>query len=258
MSALEILANGEIEIEGLIHDSSNGALKVTITLNDETLEAILKPDVSIRPLWDFPDRDLNKREYSTYLFDQALNLNNVPSTVIRNVEGIGNALIQEWKKEIENDLVIVKSPDEIPKGYLKVLQGYDELNKLITLAHKDSDQLRRMCLFDLIINNADRKGGHLLNDQNHNFWAIDHGVTWHKDSKIRTVLWGWINKDFNDQDLELLKFAEKILKDWETEEFPFLEPIEIKSGLNRIQDLLTLKRFPQPGEEWPAVPWPIF
>ena len=164
MSKLDLLLSGEIEIEGLIPDSSNGALKVTIRGSNQSMEAIMKPEVSIRPLWDFPDLDLNNREYATYLLDRGLDLNYVPETVMRNVKGIGNSLIQEWVKESDNDLIIVKSPDDIPNDYLKVLQGYDELNKLITLAHKDDRALRDLCLFDLIINNADRKGGHLIND----------------------------------------------------------------------------------------------
>ena len=151
MSKLDLLLSGEIEIQGLIQDSTNGALKVTITDSKQSMDAIMKPEVSIRPLWDFPDLDLNNREYATYLLDRGLDLNYVPDTVMRDVEGIGNSLIQEWVKESDNDLIIVKSPEDIPKEYLKVLQGYDELNKLITLAHKDVRDLRNLCLFDLII-----------------------------------------------------------------------------------------------------------
>jgi len=228
MDKLDLLLTGKIEIEGLIPDSSNGALKVLVSNANESMNAIIKPEVSIRPLWDFPDMDLNNREYATYLLDRALNLNYVPETVMRNVEGIGKSLIQEWVKESDNDLIIVKSPEDIPNDYLKVLQGYDELNKLITLAHKDVRELRNLCLFDLVINNADRKGGHLLVDSDNKMWAIDHGVSWHFESKIRTVLWGWIDESFNDEDLAL------------------------------VEELLKENNFPQPGDQWPAVPWPIF
>ena len=125
MQSLEVLQHGIVDIEGLIPDSSNGAIKVSFTKENNTVEAIIKPTVSIRPLWDFPNRDLNNREYATFLFDQELGLNIVPPTVLRDLEGIGQLLAQEWIEEIDNDLVIVKSPDEIPKEYLKVLQGYD-------------------------------------------------------------------------------------------------------------------------------------
>lgn len=212
MDKLDLLLSGEIEIEGLIHDSSNGALKVLVSNSKQNTHAIIKPEVSIRPLWDFPDMDLNNREYATYLLDRALELNYVPETVMRYVQGIGNSLIQEWVKESDNDLIIVKSPEDIPKDYLKVLQGYDELNKLITLAHKDDRDLRNLCLFDLVINNADRKGGHLLMDTDNKLWAIDHGVSWHQESKIRTVLWGWIGKTFNDEDITLLEKTKKYYK----------------------------------------------
>jgi uncharacterized repeat protein (TIGR03843 family) len=258
MDKLDLLLTGEIEIEGLIHDSSNGALKVLVSNSNESMNAIIKPEVSIRPLWDFPDMDLNNREYATYLLDRALNLNYVPETVMRNVEGIGKSLVQEWVKESDNDLIIVKSPEDIPKDYLKVLQGYDELNKLITLAHKDVRELRNLCLFDLVINNADRKGGHLLVDSNNKMWAIDHGVSWHFDSKIRTVLWGWIDESFNDEDLALLNRAKDALQRWAEEEFIYLSSDEIGQAIERVEKLLKENAFPQPGDQWPAVPWPIF
>jgi len=258
MEIQSLLSTGEIEIEGLIPDSTNGALKLLITNGDEQIAAIAKPDVSIRPLWDFPNMDLNKREYATFLFDRKLELGFVPETVIRDISGIGNALVQHWIRETENDLIIVQSPDNIPKSYLRVLQGYDELNKLITLAHKDDQDLRKLCLIDLIINNADRKGNHLITDGNNKMWAIDHGVSWHEEPKIRTVLWGWINQEFNDGDLDLLSLAKSTLEDWLANDFQYLENSEIECALERLDELVKNKRFPAPGSEWPAVPWPIF
>ena len=258
MDNLDLLLNGEIEIEGLIPDSSNGALKVLVSNSKQSVEAIIKPEVSIRPLWDFPDLDLNNREYATYLLDRELNLNYVPDTVMRNVEGIGKSLIQEWVTESDNDLIIVKSPEDIPEEYLKVLQGYDELNKLITLAHKNNRDLRNLCLFDLVINNADRKGGHLLIDSANKMWAIDHGVSWHFESKIRTVLWGWIDETFNEQDIALLNNAKKVIQTWKNEEFIYLSEEEIEQAIKRVDGLLKENAFPQPGDQWPAVPWPIF
>jgi len=258
MDNLDLLLNGEIEIEGLIPDSSNGALKVLVSNSKQSVEAIIKPEVSIRPLWDFPDLDLNNREYATYLLDRELNLNYVPDTVMRNVEGIGKSLIQEWVTESDNDLIIVKSPEDIPEEYLKVLQGYDELNKLITLAHKNNRDLRNLCLFDLVINNADRKGGHLLMDSANKMWAIDHGVSWHFESKIRTVLWGWIDETFNEQDIALLNNAKKVIQTWKEEEFIYLSKEEIEQAIKRVEGLLKENAFPQPGDQWPAVPWPIF
>lgn len=258
MEIKSLLSTGEIEIEGLIPDSTNGALKLLITKGDEQIAAIAKPDVSIRPLWDFPNMDLNKREYATFLFDRKLELGFVPETVIRDIAGFGNALVQHWIRETENDLIIVQSPDNIPKSYLRVLQGYDELNKLITLAHKDDQDLRKLCLIDLIINNADRKGNHLITDGNNKMWAIDHGVSWHEEPKIRTVLWGWINQEFNDSDFDLLSLAKSILEDWLANDFQYLEKSEIECALERLDELVKNKRFPAPGSEWPAVPWPIF
>lgn len=255
---LNVLAKGDIDIEGLIPDSSNGALKVKIEYQGLEVEAIVKPEVSIRPLWDFPQRDLNDREYAAYLFDQELEMNLIPPTVMREVDGIGKLLVQKWILETENNVVIVRSPEDIPDGYLKVLQGYDELNKLITLAHIDSREIRSLCLFDLIINNADRKGGHLLKDSDNKTWAIDHGISWHVDEKIRTVLWGWVGKEFDDTDRDFLNKSMLVLERWQKDQFSHLPKIAIKKALERVDGLLELNSFPQPGQQHPAVPWPIF
>ena len=115
-----------------------------------------------------------------------------------------------------------------------------------------------MCLFDLVINNADRKGGHLLTDRNERNWAIDHGVTWHEEPKIRTVLWGWIGQKFNDADNDFLSSALMTLEKWEKGNFEYLLSSEIKQGMQRTQELLKNQLFPRPGDQWPAVPWPIF
>ena len=89
-------------------------------------------------------------------------------------------------------------------------------------------------------------------------WAIDHGVTWHEESKIRTVLWGWIGEKLNKADLEFLSKAEKVLIKWSESEFEYLKKDEITAALTRVRSLLNGEIFPQPGDQWPAVPWPIF
>ena len=115
-----------------------------------------------------------------------------------------------------------------------------------------------MCLFDLIINNADRKGGHLLKDSENKTWAIDHGISWHVDEKIRTVLWGWVGKEFDDTDRDFLNKSMLVLERWQKDQFSHLPKIAIKKALERVDGLLELNSFPQPGQQHPAVPWPIF
>jgi hypothetical protein len=95
-------------------------------------------------------------------------------------------------------------------------------------------------------------------DTDHKMWAIDHGVSWHQESKIRTVLWGWIDIAFNDEDITLLEKAKNVLQAWKEEEFNYLSEIEIEQSIQRVDELLEIKAFPQPGDQWPAVPWPIF
>ena len=95
-------------------------------------------------------------------------------------------------------------------------------------------------------------------DSANKMWAIDHGVSWHFESKIRTVLWGWIDETFNDQDIDLLNNAKKVIQTWKDEEFIYLSEEEIEQAIKRVDGLLKENAFPQPGDQWPAVPWPIF
>ncbi len=253
-----ILLNGDIEILGLIHESSNGALKAKISLNDTSIHAIIKPNALIRPLWDFPEMDLNYRELATFNLSERLDLNFVPYSVLREIKDIGICLVQEWIDEVSSDLVIIKNDLEIPKDYKKVLNGYDDLNKLVSLAHKDDHVLRSIAIFDLIINNADRKGGHILKDANQKIWVIDHGVSWHTENKLRTILWGWIGDELSSSDVQLMNRAKQILNVWRDEETEYLKPDEINAAISRVDVVLQEGKFPEPSKEWPAIPWPIF
>ena len=258
ITTTEILSSGKIEILGLIHESSNGALKARIELENNTIHAIIKPNALIRPLWDFPNTDLNNREIATFKLSESLKLNFVPTCVLREIKEIGTCLVQEWIEEVSNDLVIIRDNLEIPSDYRKVVNGYDELNKLVVLAHQDSDDLRKIALFDFIINNADRKGGHILKDKNQKIWVIDHGVSWHKENKLRTILWGWVGEELNPNDLTLLNIAQDVLNKWLSHEQTLISNDEIKAALTRIEVVLKEGKFPEPSKEWPAIPWPIF
>ena len=254
----DLLLNGNIEIQGLIPESSNGALKAIVKNKEEQLSVIIKPTALIRPLWDFPDSDLNNREIATYELSEKLNLNFVPTCIKRTIPEIGECLVQEWIEEVDNQLVIIRSQSDIPQKYKKVLNGYDELNKLVCLAHDDNEDLRKIAIFDLIINNADRKGGHILKDINGKIWIIDHGVTWHQDAKLRTILWGWIGESLKSSDLTLLENARTEITNLIQNQNHLLSLEEMKAALNRIEVVLVQGKFPEPSKDWPAIPWPIF
>lgn len=258
MDKKDLLLTGDIEIQGLIPESSNGALKAVLRKDEEEISVIIKPTTLIRPLWDFPEKDLNNRELATFELSEQLKLNFVPVSIKRNIPKIGDCLIQEWIDEVDNQLIIVRSEGEIPKHYKKVINGYDELNKLVSLAHDDDKELRKIAIFDLIINNADRKGGHILKDKNGKVWIIDHGVTWHQESKLRTILWGWIGEKFENDDLKLLEKAQIEISNWIENRSNLLSIEEMKEAINRIEVVLEEGRFPEPSKDWPAIPWPIF
>lgn len=254
----DLLASGIIEIQGLIPESSNGALKALIKSEKQEVFVIIKPTALIRPLWDFPELDLNNRELATYELSEKLNLNFVPICIKRVIPEIGECLIQEWIDEVENQLVVVRGSSDIPKNYKKVINGYDELNKLVCLAHDDDKELKKIAIFDLIINNADRKGGHILKDEKGKIWIIDHGVTWHKENKLRTILWGWIGENFSSDDINLLELARFEISKWSEDGSTLLSAEEIKAAMNRIEVVLEQGKFPEPSKDWPAIPWPIF
>ncbi|MCW2546376.1 MAG: hypothetical protein JWN96_836, partial [Mycobacterium sp.] len=188
-AALELLRHGTIEVEGRMVDASNATLYCRITADSEvgepvTAECVYKPVRGERPLWDFPDGTLAGRELAAYEVSQATGWDLVPPTVMRDGP-YGTGMVQIWI-------------------------DVDESVDLEMLVQTDLPQLRRMALFDAVINNADRKGGHLLPvvGAKHIF-GIDHGIAFHSEDKLRTVLWGWRGERFTKAEratLERLRF----------------------------------------------------
>lgn len=215
---------------------------------------IYKPQSGERPLWDFPDGTLHRRERAAFLVSDLLGWNLVPITELRvGPEGIGS--FQDLV-EAETTAIDIFNPSEVPDSWLVIISGFDETGKEVTLAHEDDTELFRIALFDAVINNADRKAGHVLTTTNGKHWAIDHGVAFNDEPKLRTVLWGWIGTEIRP---ELLEDLENL-----TNQIPNSELIELLSEseidqLNaRITNLLESKTMPAPSADWPAVPWPVF
>ena len=229
---LDHLTHGELQVTGRLVDASNATLFAQCTYKEVEMAVIYKPVAGERPLWDFPDGNLAQREYAAYLLSEAAGLKVVPPTVLRDGPfGIG--MVQQW-------ITI------------------DEEIDLAQFYRTDLPELRRMALFDAIINNTDRKIGHLLPDMSGHLYGCDHGVTFHTDDKLRTVLWQWADSQFTDHEVALLvELREKIgtsLIDFTS----LLTGVEIDALLTRIARLIDEKRFPLPSDEWPAVPWPPF
>jgi uncharacterized repeat protein (TIGR03843 family) len=227
------LSEGELKVTGRLVDASNATLYATATIEDSEMVCIYKPIAGERPLWDFADGSLAHREYAAYLVSQALGFNIVPLTILRDGPyGIGMA--QEW----------ITLNEEIELG---------------TFFSTDNPRLRAMALFDAIVNNTDRKIGHLLPVTEEEVYGCDHGVTFHVDDKLRTVLWQWADDELTDSEMELLRKAEKLLlSDLADQLAPFLTKAEIDATLVRVERLLSEGRFPLPNPDWPAIPWPAF
>lgn len=228
-----VLTEGTLKVTGRLVDASNATLYATVTLEDQEIVCIYKPIAGERPLWDFADGSLAHREYAAYLVSQALGLHIVPLTILRDGPyGVG--MVQEW---------------------ITLNEGID----LASFFSTDNPSLRSMALFDAIVNNTDRKIGHLLPVSEDEVYGCDHGVTFHVDDKLRTVLWQWADDSFTDSEMELLRNAEKMLRgDLAHHLKPFITPAEIDATLMRVERLLSEGKFPLPNPDWPAIPWPAF
>jgi uncharacterized repeat protein (TIGR03843 family) len=227
------LTNGELVVTGRLVDASNATLYATSTLNEQSIVCIYKPIAGERPLWDFADGCLAHREYAAFVVSEHLGFNLVPLTVLR--EGpYGYGMVQEW---IDIDESI-------------------DLGKFFATDHPS---LRAMALFDAVINNTDRKIGHLLPVDEKKVFGCDHGVTFHSDDKLRTVLWQWADEPFSPDEIELLQKAQLELAGQLGELLtPLLTELEIAQTARRVSELLNSGRFPLPNPDWPAVPWPAF
>ena len=230
---LLILSQGELQVTGRLVDASNATLYATATHQDQSITCIYKPIAGERPLWDFSDGCLAHREYAAFLVSSYLDFNLVPLTILRDGP-YGFGMVQQWV-------------------------DIDESIDLAKFFATDHPQLRSMALFDAIINNTDRKIGHLLPVDGETVFGCDHGVTFHVDDKLRTVLWQWADEPFTTEEIALLKKAQSSLSGELGQLLtPLLTEQEIAQTMRRVADLLSSGTFPLPNPDWPAVPWPAF
>ena len=225
------LFEGELKVVGRLVDASNATLYAEIvrgTTTDENPKVIYKPIAGERPLWDFPEGTLANREYAAYLLSKEAGFDLVPQTVLRDGP-FGKGMVQEW---IDTD----------------------EETDVVSFGQSDDSSLRKMALFDAIINNTDRKFGHLLITKGKQVFGCDHGVTFHEEDKLRTVLWQFAGEKFNQTEIQLLKASLQVVSSPEFLEL--LSEREVAATKMRINSLLSLNEFPLPNPNWPAVPWP--
>jgi uncharacterized repeat protein (TIGR03843 family) len=226
------LLSGTLEVTGRLVDASNATLYGECTFNDEKMAVIYKPIAGERPLWDFPDGNLAQREYAAFLVSEFSGWKVVPPTVLRDGP-FGMGMVQQWI-------------------------DIDESIDLALYYREDNENLRRMALFDAVVNNTDRKIGHLLPVIDGSLLGCDHGVTFHEENKLRTVIWQFAMRELTDEEIgSLSDLAERL----QAEPGNLLELItetEFTALITRINQLIESGKFPSPSEDWPAVPWPPF
>ena len=229
---LEHLEYGELQVTGRLGDASNATLYASCTYAEKSIPVIYKPVAGERPLWDFPDGNLAQREFAAYRISEIGKFSVVPPTVLRDGP-FGVGMVQQWI-------------------------DIDEEVDLAEFYRTDDPRLRKMALFDAVINNTDRKIGHLLPTVDGDLRGCDHGVTFHEEDKLRTVLWQWADKPLAEEEKAILQDLLQVLQRDPSEILELITEDEFDALVMRIQRLLEQERFPSPSEDWPAVPWPPF
>jgi hypothetical protein len=222
-----------MRLEGIMPWSSNYTFLAVVAQDNVELLAIYKPCKGERPLWDFPHGTLCKREYAAFLVSEALGWGLVPATVLRD------------------------GPHG--PGSVQLFIDCDPEQHYFTLKDEHPEDFKRVALFDALLNNTDRKGGHCLVDRAGKIWAIDHGVTFHCEPKLRTVIWDYAGQTIPDAMLrDLKRFQKGICGD---------EPIaknlrqlidrhELEALRGRLDELIADGTFPSPNSDWYTIPWP--
>ena len=226
LDLIERLKAEELVISGRLVDASNATLFGHLK-SDEYLKIIYKPTAGERPLWDFPDGSLAAREMAAYIFSDLFHFDIVPPTVLRDGP-YGYGMVQHWIDDAQPE-------------------------NLIEIAQTENEDLRKMVLFDALINNADRKYGHILIKKNDQILGCDHGITFHVEDKLRTVLWQFSGDKLIASEIQTLE--QVIRNDFDLFK-ELLTPEEIEATLNRAEKLLQIGRLPLPASDRPSIPWP--
>ncbi len=250
------LLSAELTLTGRIATASNATFLGSI---GDTM-VVYKPIAGEKPLWDFPDGFLAHREVAAYLVSEVLGWNVVPRTWLRDGP-LGEGMVQLWQEsDPDQTAVDLVAADDVPEtGWKHVLEGQDESGRTVALVHEDTPALRRMAVFDVLVNNADRKGDHILAMANGHRHGVDHGLTFHLDHKLRTVLWGWLGETLTAEERDGI---DRVIEGLNGELGRNLENLlsaqEVSALAARCARLRLAGQFPAPRADMPAVPWPLF
>ncbi|HJR44444.1 MAG TPA: SCO1664 family protein [Actinomycetota bacterium] len=229
-----LLEAGEVTVLGLLPYSSNYTFLAKVSLDQAETHAVYKPRRGERPLWDFAHGSLAGREVAAYLVSAASGWSLVPPTVLREDAPLGPGSLQQFVQ-------------------------HDPERHYFTLMEERAEELRRFAAFDAVINNADRKAGHVIEDASGKLWAVDHGVSFHVQPKLRTVIWSYAEEPLGSEVRAVLEQLGAQLgerSELRTGLASLITPDEIDATLDRIETLLLEDRFPAPGTDRP-LPWPL-
>ena len=230
MSAAHLLATGDVEVLGLLPYSSNYTFLVRVRGDETEVHGVYKPRRGERPLWDFPHGSLAQREVAAFVVSELSGWGLVPPTVLREDAPLGPGSLQLF---VEHD----------PERHFFVLESEGRDEELMVFA-----------VFDAVINNADRKAGHVIEDAEGRLWAVDHGVSFHVDPKLRTVVWAFAESELPPRLVADLEGLGARLADGGLE--GLLSGEELEATAVRIGHLLADGRFPAPSVSYP-LPWPL-
>ncbi|MEV0202926.1 SCO1664 family protein [Nonomuraea sp. NPDC050691] len=230
--ALKLLRDGRLDVVGRLVEATNLTLYCSVTLAGNTVACVYKPVRGERPLWDFPDGTLAAREVAAFEVSQATGWQIVPPTVYRDGP-FGPGMCQLW----------IDTEREID---------------LMRLVRSRNPVVRRMAVFDAVVNNADRKGGHLLPLPTGHVYGVDHGVCFAAEDKLRTVLWQWRGKPLAREAVSVLAKLDRELESGSLGRRlrELLTQAEVEATWQRVRRLLDTGVHPSPSEDWPAIPWP--
>lgn len=256
-AALEVLTRGEISVTGRLTDASNVTVLAEATLDGVGLRCIYKPVRGERPLWDFPDGTLAGREYAAYRISEYAGWRCVPMTVLRDGP-FGTGMVQRWIDDAEpDDMVDLLPLKRIPTGWLRILRALDEDGDQVAVAHADDPRLALLAGFDIVVNNADRKGSHVLPTPDGRVLGVDHGICFHVEDKLRTVLWGFAGRPLS---AELVAGVDRLRRGWDADLAPELAPLftraETRALLHRLDVLAATPEYPRPPSRRTPIPWP--
>ncbi len=235
-SIIQTLQTGQVTLKGQVLSGSNYTFLVSVNQNDVLIDAIYKPIKGERPLWDFPDHSLAKREVAAFIISSLLRWQFVPPTILRSKA----------------------MPYEI--GSLQLFIPHDPEINFFNLPMITAETIQKIITFDYIINNADRKGGHLLLDDQNEIWLIDHGVSFNTEYKLRTVIWDYAGLQIpNNILVDIQKFTDRLKSNKSALVLKLkklLNKNEIQKIILRSEELLTDPVFPKPSSQIHSFPWP--